>query len=222
MNDEHPPVSPDRVPTLTEVLEFGVAGAVLPEQIDPVPADEAVAVVGPDEPAIGTELPLEDRPALLAAETGEGQVSEHSPAVAAEPEPALPMHALPVADLSHEASFGPSEVSPSPSGGLTQSGSSGGAHSALLLAMPALQAAPTTAALSASIDAHALVSQVLAELQPRIDMLFESRLREALAPALARVADGLIRETRDELSGALRDLVEDAVTRAQQRRAHQR
>ncbi len=64
----------------------------------------------------------------------------------------------------------------------------------------------------------ALVEQVLIALAPRIDMLFEARLREAVAPALARVADGLIRDTRDELASVLRDLVDDAVSRMLERR----
>jgi hypothetical protein len=64
-----------------------------------------------------------------------------------------------------------------------------------------------------AVDAHALVQRVLAELGPRVDTLLEARLREALAPALARAADGLIRQARDELSLALRDLVVDAVDR---------
>ena len=68
--------------------------------------------------------------------------------------------------------------------------------------------------------ADELSAEVLFELEQRIDSLFESRLREALAPALARAADGLIREARLELSGALRGLVEDAVTRALERRTH--
>ena len=78
----------------------------------------------------------------------------------------------------------------------------------------------TPAALAAEpvFDTQALVSEVLVELQPRIDMLFESRLRDALAPALARVAEGLIREARSELGSALHELVADAVKRALQRR----
>jgi hypothetical protein len=68
------------------------------------------------------------------------------------------------------------------------------------------------------VDTHALVTEVLAELQPRLDMLFEARLREALAPALARAAEGLIREARGELGSALHGLVDDAVKRALQRR----
>lgn len=68
--------------------------------------------------------------------------------------------------------------------------------------------------------ADKLSAEVLFELEQRVDSLFESRLREALAPALARAADGLIREARQELSAALRDLVDDAVTRALERRTH--
>jgi hypothetical protein len=76
----------------------------------------------------------------------------------------------------------------------------------------------TAAALEATPDTASLVNEVLAELQPRIDMLFESRLREALAPALARAAEGLIRDARGELGSALHELVDDAVKRALQRR----
>ena len=63
-------------------------------------------------------------------------------------------------------------------------------------------------------------AEVLFELEQRIDSLFESRLREALAPALARAADGLIGEARQELSSSLRGLVDDAVVRALERRTH--
>lgn len=83
------------------------------------------------------------------------------------------------------------------------------------VAVPDLPAVPAGEPV---FDTRALVNDVLAELQPRIDMLFESRLREALAPALARAADGLIREARSELGSALHELVDDAVQRALQRR----
>lgn len=63
-------------------------------------------------------------------------------------------------------------------------------------------------------DAQAIAQQVLAELSPRIDALFEARLREALAPVLARAADGLIRQARDELTLVMRELVQDAVARS--------
>lgn len=68
--------------------------------------------------------------------------------------------------------------------------------------------------------ADELSAEVLFELEQCIDSLLEWQLREALAPALARVADGLIREARQELSGVLRELVKDAVARALERRKH--
>ncbi len=82
---------------------------------------------------------------------------------------------------------------------------------------PALEPSAVPAS-EPALDTRLLVNEVLAELQPRIDMLFESRLREALAPALARAAEGLIREARGELGSALHELVNDAVQRALQRR----
>ena len=65
-------------------------------------------------------------------------------------------------------------------------------------------------------DEDQITRQVLASLEERLDTLFEARLREALAPALARAADGLIRELRPELTQALHDLVHEAVARALQ------
>ncbi|HWP18633.1 MAG TPA: hypothetical protein VNO84_05860 [Burkholderiaceae bacterium] len=56
-----------------------------------------------------------------------------------------------------------------------------------------------------------ITERVLADLQRQIDMMLEYRLREMLTPALARVADQLIRETRAELAGTLRDVVARAV-----------
>ncbi len=81
-------------------------------------------------------------------------------------------------------------------------------------ALPPRQATPPVAA------ADELSADVLFDLEQRINSHFESRLREALAPALARVADGLIRDARQELSAALYGLVEDAVRRALERRTH--
>ena len=67
-------------------------------------------------------------------------------------------------------------------------------------------------------DAAHLVDEVLAELAPRIDLLLESRLREALAPVLARATDALIRDARKELTTALRDVVARSVAQELVRR----
>ena len=67
-------------------------------------------------------------------------------------------------------------------------------------------------------DPQRVVTDVLSELAPRIEMLLEARLREALAPALARAAEVLIRDSRVALNQTLRELVEEAVVRAITRR----
>jgi hypothetical protein len=53
---------------------------------------------------------------------------------------------------------------------------------------------------------------VLLDVQRQIDLMLETRLRETLAPALARLTDALIRETRNELASTLRDVVVRAVS----------
>lgn len=83
------------------------------------------------------------------------------------------------------------------------------------LLQPALAPALDIGAVGAELSA-----QVLFELEQRIGSVLESRLREALAPALARAADTLIREARQELSQTLKELVDDSVVRALERRTH--
>ena len=65
--------------------------------------------------------------------------------------------------------------------------------------------------------AEALQARVLAQLQRQLDATAESRLRDALAPVLARAADGLIRELQAELATTLHDLVARAVAQEMSR-----
>lgn len=53
--------------------------------------------------------------------------------------------------------------------------------------------------------------QVLSDVQRQVDRMFEYRVREALGPALARLTDQFVEETRRELSLTLRDIVKRAV-----------
>jgi hypothetical protein len=48
-------------------------------------------------------------------------------------------------------------------------------------------------------------------LQPRVDVLFEHRLREALAPMVARVTQAVADEARKELAHKLREAVAQAI-----------
>lgn len=62
-----------------------------------------------------------------------------------------------------------------------------------------------------AIDEAGVVDAVMAALQPRIDLMLEYRLREALAPLLARAADTIVADARQELAQTLRDVVARAV-----------
>ncbi|MCU0929112.1 MAG: hypothetical protein MUE62_08000 [Burkholderiaceae bacterium] len=93
-------------------------------------------------------------------------------------------------------------------------------------AAPAVEPAPVLeswvlppSAAAGAIDAEALVGQVLAALQPRLDAWFEARVRDALAPALERVLAGAAAEARGALAASLRALVADAVAQALAERA---
>lgn len=61
-------------------------------------------------------------------------------------------------------------------------------------------------------DQAQVVDAVMAGLQTRIDLMVEYRLREALAPLLARAADAIVHDARDELAHTLRDVVARAVS----------
>ena len=74
-------------------------------------------------------------------------------------------------------------------------------------APPAAAAAPVAPALSE----EAVVQRVLTDVQRQLDLVFEYKLRELLTPALARIADSLIRDTRNELATTLREVVTRAV-----------
>jgi hypothetical protein len=62
------------------------------------------------------------------------------------------------------------------------------------------------------VDEARIVNQVLGDLQQRIDLMFEYRVRETLAPVLARLSETMLREARDELARTLRDVVSRAVS----------
>jgi len=87
---------------------------------------------------------------------------------------------------------------------------------------PAATAAPAAPPRDAEIVPEALLAEVwlqesriaakvIERLQPRIDVLFEHRLREALAPLVARIAAAVADEARKELAHRLREAVEQAI-----------
>jgi len=69
----------------------------------------------------------------------------------------------------------------------------------------------------APLSEDVIVQRVLADVQRQLDLVFEYKLRELLAPTLARIADSLIRDTRNELATTLREIVTRAVAQELQR-----
>jgi hypothetical protein len=69
----------------------------------------------------------------------------------------------------------------------------------------------TPAPIESPLNEDELRKLILADIQRQVDAMLEVRLREALAPALARLTDALVRETRGELASTLRDIVARAV-----------
>lgn len=68
------------------------------------------------------------------------------------------------------------------------------------------------------VDESHIVDSVMVGLQQRVDQMFEFRLREALGPVLARAADLVVQDARQELAHTLRDVVARAVTQELARR----
>ncbi len=82
-------------------------------------------------------------------------------------------------------------------------------------------AAPVVATAKPAAAAHAdvqLTQRVLADLQRQVELMLEVRLREALAPILARASDALVRDARKELTAAMRDIVSRSIARELGRR----
>lgn len=71
-------------------------------------------------------------------------------------------------------------------------------------------AAAAAAASLVALEAQ-LIERVYADVQRQVDLMLEYRMREVLAPALARVSEALISETRNELASTLREVVSRAV-----------
>jgi hypothetical protein len=63
-----------------------------------------------------------------------------------------------------------------------------------------------------AVDEVLLTQRVLADLDKQLDLMFEHRLRETLAPVLARMTDTLVREMRNQLALSLREMVARAVS----------
>lgn len=63
----------------------------------------------------------------------------------------------------------------------------------------------------AMVSEEQLTQRVLLDLQKHVEQVLEQRLREIVEPALVRLADTMVNDTRDQLAAALHELVANAV-----------
>lgn len=83
---------------------------------------------------------------------------------------------------------------------------------------PAQAAAEVVPDPRTAVEPEQLEDAVFNAVQQHIDLMFEYRLREAIAPALARAADQLIKDLREPLAADLRDVAQRAVAQELARR----
>ena len=70
---------------------------------------------------------------------------------------------------------------------------------------------PTVLA-SEPVNTDLLTQQVMADIQRQINAMLEVRLKEALAPVVARLTDALARDARAELAKVMKEVVSRAVS----------
>jgi hypothetical protein len=76
---------------------------------------------------------------------------------------------------------------------------------------PVVAAAPVQP-IAPEISEAQLTQRVLSVVQKQVDSMIEFRLKEAMAPILARHTDALVRELREELARTMGDVVARSVT----------
>ena len=190
----NPPGSPPahRLPVLTEVVELAdppEAGGATAQEVE-VPARGRPGLVA-ETPSLQAEPPVSEAPSppeWLKRRPGEATVELPLPAMA--PQTPLP------SDFSGSwwsRDEGPA-VLPSPP------------------PVPMHIPAPLVAqARVEPVSEDEVVRRVVTGLEEQLDLMFDHRIQEAVAPALARAADSLIADLRDQMVSVLHDMVSRAV-----------
>jgi hypothetical protein len=63
----------------------------------------------------------------------------------------------------------------------------------------------------AMVSEEQLTQRVLLDLQKHVEQVLEQRVRETVEPALVRLADAMVNDTRDQLAAVLHELIANAV-----------
>lgn len=186
--------SPRHVPTLTEVIDLPDVQLAQVEAGDAVVTDLPTAPV-PDpstEPVAEPLFEPEPEPFLAAQSAAPVNVPLN-----------LQDAPIPRAMLVDRGDDRTSFSRTVPGGLPSASGNLGARASS---AMPPVDTSSVGLALEAQI-----AQRVMADLQRQIDGMLEYRLRETLAPILARASEALVRELRQELSKTMKDVVARSV-----------
>jgi hypothetical protein len=94
-----------------------------------------------------------------------------------------------------------------------------GPGDAAVHAAPIVSAAPAVEApIGVGWSEDRITERILADVQHQVEAVLEYRMREMLTPILTRATDALVRDTRNELTRVLRDVVARAVAQELQRR----
>ena len=86
-----------------------------------------------------------------------------------------------------------------------------------MLVPAASEPSPVQEQARTQIQATELSAHLLFELEASVGLALEARLRQTLAPVLAQAAEVMIHQAQKELSNTMRQLVDEAVTRAIER-----
>jgi hypothetical protein len=217
-------------PGSAPIVTGGLAASQTPSHWTPM---STVVLSGLDNAPVPPMVSLRDVPLLdaVVAEPGldePGQMQGLAPAIAPGLTPGrlrdesvvvpdLPAQGAqsPVAWASADAAFAPS----APVGGTAEpDGLASPAGPAATLPEPVAPAplapAPAPAPIAPTlpdVSEAQLAQRVLADVQKQIDGMLDFRLREAIAPILARHSEALVRDLRDELKRTMQDVVTRSV-----------
>jgi hypothetical protein len=218
-----------RLPVLTEVIQLTAAveepvEAALAEVDFPLPVDEPVAIAVPAP--VPMPAPVAPRPEPVPA-----------------PEPLLAEQLVPFA---HDApappewlkrrpaqqvrvglplpAMAPPSPLPADFSGSWWSRDEGPAVVSAPVPVPVPIPAPVRPVepLQERVSEDVLVQRVFEGLEGQIDLMFDHRMREAVVPALARAADSLMADLKEQLHATLHEMVSRAVAIELARQAHRR
>lgn len=195
---------PRHVPTLTEVIDVQTGSSAQPSRSGVWTEGASVPAAAAALDAAASSVPSAVPATPTAALAKFGAPSSAAPLPSAAAEPVSESAALQAETLLPAFLRVPSAGSLTQPSALTQANLL--AASSTPVASHAAAAVPELTA-----DAEQFAQRVLTDVQRQIDLMLEYRLREVLGPILARAADTVIKEARQDVATTLKDVIVRAV-----------